>query len=163
LSGEANKSEIATLLARLGTRLGRERITRFGVRDTHIPEAASYDISALITAQPSKSEPGISSQSREPPQRPLLMFDPPMPITVLAEVPDGPPYRFRWRRNLHQVVRHEGPERIALPWWRGDGYDRLTRDYYRVEDDEGRRFWLFRHGLYTEKTNPDWYVHGLFA
>jgi protein ImuB len=29
---------------------------------------------------------------------------------------------------------------------------------------DGRRFWIFRHGLYgTEKANPDWYIHGLFA
>jgi len=39
----------------------------------------------------------------------------------------------------------------------------LTRDYYRVEDARGRRYWIFRHGLYEEKTQPKWYLHGLFA
>lgn len=166
LDGGRGSGEIAALLARLGTRLGRTRITRFAVRDTHIPEAASYEVSALGAVPPGNISGAPLSETEppaEPAHRPLLMLDPPQPITVLAEVPDGPPYRFRWRGSLHQVLRHEGPERIALPWWRGDGYDQLTRDYYRVEDDQGHRFWLFRHGLYSEKPDPDWYVHGLFA
>ena len=95
--------------------------------------------------------------------RPLLLLDPPEAVEAIAEVPDGPPYRFRWRGGQHRVARHEGPERIAMPWWQGKERDRLTRDYYRVEDIEGRRFWLFRHGLYSEKADPDWYLHGLFA
>jgi protein ImuB len=103
----------------------------------------------------------------EPPLRPLHLFDPPQPIDVVAEVPDGPPHRFRWRRKFHEVRRFEGPERIASEWWkRRDGaVDKagLTRDYYRVEDARGRRFWVFRHGLYEEKPDPKWYLHGLFA
>ncbi|TDR93657.1 protein ImuB [Enterovirga rhinocerotis] len=98
----------------------------------------------------------------EPPTRPLQVFDPPQPIETIAELPDGPPLRFRWRRVLHRVVRAEGPERIAAEWWRAP--DDPTRDYYRVEDDEGRRFWLYRAGLYGRETDrPLWYVHGLFA
>lgn len=40
-----------------------------------------------------------------------------------------------------------------------------TRDYYRVEDMEGRRYWLFRLGLYGDGRgrHPEWYVHGVFA
>ncbi|MCA3254120.1 MAG: DNA polymerase Y family protein, partial [Alphaproteobacteria bacterium] len=101
----------------------------------------------------------------EPPLRPVHLFDPPQPIEVMAGVPDGPPQRFRWRRDLHEVVRAEGPERIAADWWRRPA-DRpgLTRDYFRVEDAAGRRFWLFRHGLYgAEAETPAWYLHGLFA
>ena len=72
------------------------------------------------------------------------------------------PHRFRWRRTQHQVTRYEGPERIAAEWWRNS--KGLTRDYYRVEDAHGRRFWIFRHGLYgDEAANPSWYMHGLFA
>ena len=85
----------------------------------------------------------------------------------VAEVPDGPPRQFRWRRILHDVARMEGPERIAPEWWRrreGAGKNGgLTRDYYRIEDVRGRRFWIFRHGLYDEADRPAWYVHGLFA
>jgi protein ImuB len=40
-----------------------------------------------------------------------------------------------------------------------------ARDYYRVEDAGGRRYWLFRYGLYGDGRGgaPEWYVHGLFA
>ena len=104
--------------------------------------------------------------------RPLFLFDPPQPVEVIAEVPDGPPHRFRWRRKLHEVRLYEGPERIASEWWRRKGGEArgkggLTRDYYRIEDVRGRRYWIFRHGLYEEKPDPRqgprWYLHGLFA
>jgi protein ImuB len=59
----------------------------------------------------------------------------------------------------------EGPERIAEEWWmrpiEAVGAERV-RDYYRVEDEEGRRFWLFRAGLYESGQPSRWFVHGLF-
>ncbi|MGA3310685.1 MAG: DUF6504 family protein, partial [Xanthobacteraceae bacterium] len=107
---------------------------------------------------------------------------------------DGPPRRFRWRGVTYEVAGSEGPERIASEWWRrptphlsahsresgnptrngeeklgprfrGDERQHaLTRDYYLVEDADGRRFWLFREGLYgRETTSARWFVHGLFA
>jgi protein ImuB len=96
------------------------------------------------------------------PTRPLRLFARPEPIEALAEVPDGPPLRFRWRRVLHDVAAIEGPERIAAPWWRNAGEP--TRDYFRAEDSEGRRFWLYREGLWGRETaQPKWFVHGLFG
>ncbi len=87
---------------------------------------------------------------------------PPQPIETLAEVPDGPPLRFRWRRVQHEIARAEGPERIAAEWWRANRQP--TRDYYRIEDSAGRRFWVFREGLYgVEAETPRWYLHGIFA
>ena len=69
--------------------------------------------------------------------------------------------RFRWRRAIYRVARAEGPERIASEWWREEA---LTRDYFRVEDAAGHRFWLYREGLYgREVTNPRWFLHGVFA
>ncbi len=81
----------------------------------------------------------------------------------MAEIPDGPPLRFRWRRVLHAVSLAEGPERIAMEWWRTQ--DTMpTRDYFRIEDDQGRRFWLYRDGLYDrETTAPRWFMQGVFA
>ena len=79
----------------------------------------------------------------------------------MSPVPDGPPVRFKWRRVTHRVVSAEGPERIEGEWWRRKGG--RVRDYYRVEDEEGRRFWLFRAGHFGELPPPRWYVHGLFA
>ena len=98
------------------------------------------------------------------PTRPVRLLARPEPIEAIAEVPDGPPVRFRWRRVLHHVAASEGPERIAMEWWRdGDGCA-LTRDYFRVESRDGIRFWLYREGLFVRETvQPRWFVHGLFA
>ncbi len=96
------------------------------------------------------------------PDRPIRLLPQPEPIETIASVPDGPPLRFRWRRVLHEIAAIEGPERIALEWWKNE--TELTRDYFRAEDIEGQRFWLFREGLYeTESLAPRWFMHGLFA
>ena len=148
------------LIDRLSIRHGRGRIQRITPVDTHVPERAERASPAQDTA------PGIwpLPPPGEPPLRPIFLFDPPQPLEVLAEVPDAPPRRFRWKGVTHVVVRAEGPERIAAPWWTKSGEGRPTRDYYRVEDSEGRRFWLYRHGLYgCEADNPRWFLHGLFA
>lgn len=162
LDGRAVEEEVvADLVDRLVARFGRERVLRFVAQDSHQPEREA----ALVSAAAGKASqtPWPISQPDEPPARPLQLFEPPQPVETLAEVPDGPPLRFRWRRVLHEIARAEGPERIAPDWWR-DGPDEHTRDYYRVEDAQGRRFWLFRAGLYgRETTAPRWYVHGLFA
>ena len=158
--GSLADSEVGALVDRLGARLGRGRVRRLVAADSHIPEQAAFDLpfGESNGAQWPAPVPG------EPPWRPLQMFDPPQVIDVIAEVPDGPPRRFRWRRRLHDVRAHEGPERIAALWWRRADSAGLTRDYYRVEDMDGRRFWLFRHGLYgAERANPGWFLHGLFA
>lgn len=164
--GAVAAGELAALIDRFSTRHGRGKFRRLAPRDTHIPEQAVLALPAIELAEPL---PWPAPEPGEPPLRPLHLFDPPQRIDVIAEVPDGPPHRFRWRRTLHDVTRFEGPERIAAEWWRRtDGHNPggggLTRDYYRVEDARGRRFWIFRHGLYgSERANPDWFMHGLFA
>jgi protein ImuB len=159
--GHVADHELAVLIDRLSTRLGRNSVRRFTAVDTHIPEQAVLAFPAVAMRKPvawPKLEPG------ELPLRPIHLFDPPHRIEVIAEVPDGPPRRFKWRRSIHEVARHEGPERIAAEWWTRRDNGGLTRDYYRIEDVRGRRYWLFRHGLYgTEKAHPDWYLHGIFA
>jgi protein ImuB len=95
--------------------------------------------------------------------RPLKLLDRPEPIAVLHAAPDGVPQRFRWRGEVREVTRAQGPERIAPEWWRSAAPS-LTRDYFRVEDKNGRRFWLYREGIYvTETQAPRWFVQGLFA
>jgi protein ImuB len=97
------------------------------------------------------------------------LFAPPEPIEAVWLLPDDPPSRFIWRRRAHRVRRADGPERIAAEWWTATGSLRVDalRDYYRVEDEDGRRFWLFRAGLPGFAANggppPRWFVHGLFA
>lgn len=168
--GQARASEqVDELVDRLSTRLGRGRVRRFQPQGSHIPEQAQLALPALEAVGEAAGRPAVwtTSPPGNPPLRPLHLFNPPQPIEVIAEVPDGPPHRFRWRRKLHEVKGFEGPERIASEWWRAkDGnpaHGAPTRDYYRVEDRRGRRFWIFRHGLYEERQHPAWYLHGLFA
>ncbi len=98
------------------------------------------------------------------PTRPIRLFERPEPVEAVAEVPDGPPARFRWRRVLHEVAIAEGPERIAMEWWRDETGQALTRDYFRVESRDGLRAWLYREGLYGRETaQPRWFLHGLFG
>lgn len=164
--GAVHQGELATLIDRLSTRVGKARFRRLHPLDSHVPEQAALALPAIEAPAPVRW--GVPDAG-EPPLRPLHLFDPPQVIEVIAEVPDGPPHRFRWRRILHEVTRFEGPERIAPEWWKRNdahlpGGGGLTRDYYRVEDVRGRRFWIFRHGLYgTERADPGWYMHGLFA
>jgi protein ImuB len=162
LAGDTAKAAaIGGLIDRLGVRLGRGRVSRFTPGNSHIPELAAFISPASAPPLPL---PWERVEAGEPPLRPLHLFDPPQRIEVMAEVPDGPPRRFRWRRAVHDVTLYEGPERIASEWWRRRDRGGLTRDYFRVEDSRGRRFWLFRHGLYgAEKVNPDWYLHGVFG
>lgn len=157
-------TQIVSLVDRLSTRHGAERVRRLIEQERHIPEQGVLALPAVSAPPPVpwRGE-GEAAEAGEPPVRPIHLFDPPQPIQVMAEVPDGPPQRFRWQRRLHDVTRFEGPERIAAEWWNRDTPG-LTRDYYRVEDARGRRLWVFRHGLYgDEKPDPGWYVHGVFV
>jgi len=153
--------EIAFLIDRLAARFGSHRILTFQPQDTHIPEAAGVAVPAQHADTTKLTwEPRIAGEA---PRRPLRMFARPEPIDAIAAVPDGPPIRFRWRRVLHKVRLAEGPERIAMEWWAAQE-PKPTRDYFRVEDEAGRRFWLYRDGLYgREPFASKWYVHGLFA
>ena len=153
--------DIAFLIDRLAARFGSHRVLSFQAQDTHIPEAAGVAVPAQHAPETKiVFEPRLVGEA---PRRPLRLFDKPEPIDVMAQVPDGPPLRFRWRRVLHAVALAEGPERIAMEWWANQD-KQPTRDYFRVEDETGRRFWLYRDGLYErEPFSPRWYVHGLFA
>ncbi len=162
-TGQSQAGQSLTdLIDRLITRFGRDRVLRFVAADTHDPLRAARPVSWL---SPVRSDPWPGATPGEPPRRPLTIFDPPQPIEAMAEVPDSPPLRFRWRRVLHEVARAEGPERIAPDWWRTLGAEAPpARDYYRVEDGQGRRFWLCREGAYDDpERRPRWYVQGLFA
>jgi protein ImuB len=110
-------------------------------------------------------------------KRPILLLDPPEPVEAIAELPDGAPAQFTWRRVARRVTRAEGPERLSAEWWKTAQEEGLgplvrqprTRDYYRVEDDQGLRYWLFREGLYgreysgaPEERAPSWWMQGMF-
>ena len=159
--GSAAQDGLAPLVDRLTNRLGPERVWRTVPNESHVPESSGVRAPPL----------GVQETSARPwnPEtpRPIRLFRRPEPLEqVLALTPDDPPRQFRWRGRLHQVRRAEGPERIGEEWWRADiegvRVDRI-RDYYRVEDADGARFWLFRAGLYSAGEPAKWWLHGLFG
>jgi protein ImuB len=165
-----DSDELAALIDRIAARIGSRRVVVYLPQDTHIPERAVLPVPAQQHLAAAATAAWQVRTEAEPPLRPLRLFEHPEEIQVIAQVPDGPPARFVWRRAAHAVVRAEGPERIAMDWWRAEGKS-LTRDYFRVEDEAGLRFWLYRDGLYDRELDPKtgrpvqpaWYMHGLFA
>jgi protein ImuB len=158
LAPRREEEALDALVDRLVARLGAQRVQRVRPLERHIPECA------VSPAPPSATPDWPAPPVGEPPTRPLRLFDPPQPIQVTYALPEGPPRHFTWRGQAHEVAAWEGPERIAAEWWLRRDRGGRTRDYYRVEDRQGRRFWLFRHGLQQrEDTMPVWYLHGLFA
>lgn len=164
----AHEVEDVTALAdRLAARLGARRVLRYLPVDTHIPERADLAV-PVLHAPPGLADAAWPARiAAEPPLRPLRFFAEPEEIEVTAIFPDGPPAHFKWRRTQHRIVRAEGPERIAMEWWRQPARDRRharTRDYFRVEDWDGCRFWLYRHGIHVREVRTfRWFLHGLFA
>lgn len=160
---EAQQAEsLAALIDRLTARLGEDRVLTPEPVDSWVPERAERWRPAL--GQPLVAPGGTDGR------RPILLLDPPEPVEAIAELPDGAPARFTWRRLSRRVTRADGPERLSPEWWRPrpDGRQVRTRDYYRVEDDAGGRYWLFREGLYgreysgaPEERAPSWWMHGV--
>ena len=147
---------IAPLVDRLANRLGEGRVWRAGAHPSHIPERA------VVRRAPLTPAPGETWSKDRP--RPVRLFARPEPIDAMAPLPDDPPLAFRWRGQLRKVRRSEGPERLAEEWWRrppGETGPAHVRDYYRVEDETGARYWLFRAGLSGGDVTPKWWLHGL--
>ena len=155
--GAGDAAALDRLYDRMASRLGAGAVLRLKPLDSHIPERA-------VTLEPVVARTQDTPDAAAPPAapRPLRLFPSPEPVKVIAEVPDGPPARMVWRRIGYRFVKSSGPERIGVEWW-NPGEGALTRDYYSCEDDEGRRFWLFREGLYEETEAPRWFLHGLFG
>ena len=156
-AAEAHGTSLAACIDRLSIRLGAGAVRRPEPVSSHWPERAQRWLAPL---EPSRA----AQESLTLHARPLKLLDRPEPIAVIHASPDGLPRRFRWRGALHEVTRAEGPERIAPEWWRERGGARL-RDYYRVEDTAGRRYWIYRHGHAADGRGgvPEWYLQGLCA
>ena len=170
--------DLDRLYDRMASRLGPEAVGRIKFVNTHIPEQAA-------TLEPVIARTADDPVARPDParRRPLRLLPHPELVEVMmAEVPDGPPRAMIWRRVRYPFLKAEGPERIGAEWWRNQqtvastrgmaepsaGTEvfeagEVTRDYFRIEDDGGRRFWLFREGLYQPGVSPRWFLHGFFA
>jgi protein ImuB len=175
------ENDDSTSLAALNDRvMNRENrgLARLEAVASHVPERAEKEVPS--PASPSlgtlprkggeKNRPALLAgeggqrPDKGGPFRPLLIFETPEPARVIAAVPDGPPMRLTWRKVTRKITRSQGPERIAPEWWTLAEGER-PRDYYHVEDEQGRRYWLYRDGLYgdDDAAPPKWFVHGLSA
>lgn len=173
-AGGSKTDGLARLIDSLGNRLGPDRVVLLRERQSHLPERACAEVPAFAAgarataaaAAPAPVHAPADERSRQ--LRPVHLLPWPEPIDVIAPVPDGPPVLFRWRRQPHRVAAAEGPERIEAEWWEHDGgHDperaQPWRDYYRIEDESGRRFWVYRLGGYTPGVPARWFLHGRFA
>lgn len=144
--------ELAELLERIECRFGENIIHRYLPDEHHLPERS------IRSADDLKEIPAV--EWRNDKCRPILLFPQPRSIEVTAPIPDYPPMNFRYDGKLHKVEKADGPERIEPEWWLDPGQH---RDYYIVEDEEGRRYWVFRSGHYDGNQKPSWFLHGFFA
>lgn len=153
-ASDRDASSLDRFLDRLQARLGEDAVCRFAFSDSHVPERACGTAPVLQKVLSQAPAPAAA--------RPFLLLPRPEEITAMAEVPDYPPRRFTWRRVSRRVIKAEGPERIAPEWWRAGAPNTSTRDYYAVEDETGRRYWIYREGEFTPgSTPPRWFLHGL--
>ncbi|MGQ7828956.1 Y-family DNA polymerase [Altererythrobacter sp. Z27] len=156
-AAESHGTSLNACIDRLTVRLGPQAVRRPVPHASHLPERAQRWQPPLEPEPASQGELAFH-------QRPLKLLDRPEAIAVLYATPDGYPRSFRWRGAVREVVKVEGPERIAPEWWRERSSARL-RDYYRIEDEKGRRYWIYRHGLAGDGRGdlPLWYLHGLYG
>ena len=159
LAGEGADPALALLVDRLANRLGAGRVWRAAAVESAVPERMVRRIAPL--GAPGAGRPGRAWPSGLP--RPARLLSPPQPIEALALLPDAPPAAFTWRRKRFRVRRADGPERIRGEWWRREAEVAAVRDYWRVEDEAGRRFWLYRRGDGIEAASGDlrWFLHGV--
>jgi protein ImuB len=147
----SNETAIAELIDRLTGRTGAGTIRRYLPQEHYWPEHSIKATTSLI------EKPSTAWNTQRP--RPVYLLTKPESIEVSVPIPDYPPMLFIYKGQLHTVKKADGPERIEQEWWIQTG---LYRDYYCVEDDRGRRYWLFRSGDYNEGL-PKWFIHGFFA
>lgn len=155
LAGEPEPSDIPRLVDRAVGRVGPKAVFRVAPVESHVPERAV-----------SRADP-LSEPSGWPTwKRPIRLLAQPEPLSgVVALLPDQPPRRFQWRGRTHRVVAADGPERIHGEWWRRKAEVWGVRDYFRLEDEAGARFWVFRRGdgVETDTGDLSWWMHGLFG
>ena len=155
LAGEVLVRDPARLVDVVAGRIGADAVFRIAPVESHVPERA------VVRADPVVAPSGWPKW-----RRPTRLLARPEPLWgVIALMPDQPPRRFEWRGRPHKVVAGDGPERIHGEWWRRDAEVWAVRDYYRVEDETGGRYWVFRRGDgFVEDTGDlSWWMHGVFA
>lgn len=149
--------DVSDLIDVLANRVGEHRVYRAEPVVTDVPERSVRRIPALTP------ETGATWPTQWP--RPPRLLTPPEPIETVALLPDHPPVSFTWRGIRRRVKRADGPERVFGEWWKRDAELAAVRDYFRVEDDSGERFWIFRAGDGQDSATGSqrWFLHGVFG
>lgn len=147
-----NDLQLSELLDRMAIKFGADAINRYLPDEHYLPERSIKKAGFL--------EEKTTCEWKSDKWRPVQLLSPPEPIEVTAPIPDYPPMNFRYKGKLHKIIKADGPERIEQEWWIANG---RHRDYYYVEDEEGKRYWLFRSGHYSEDRSEKWFIHGFFA
>jgi protein ImuB len=157
LIGDENAgADISVLVDRLVNRLGAPKVYRAAPVESDVPERSVRRVGPLSPLAGGRWPKNLP--------RPGRLLRPPQPIEALAMLPDDPPAQFVWRRHRHRIRHADGPERIGGEWWASDRERSAIRDYWQVEDEDGRRFWLFRSGDAIDPATGDlrWFLHGFF-
>jgi protein ImuB len=152
ITGQPDDEGVGELLDKIANKLGEQHIHRFLPDEHYWPERSMREASSLQEKAPI-AWPAV-------PPRPLRILQKPEPVMVTAPIPDYPPMLFRYLGKIHRIMKADGPERIEQEWWLQEG---RHRDYYQVEDEEGKRYWIFRDGHYDESIPAQWYLHGFYA
>lgn len=151
VGADGSEVDISQLVDTLGVRLGSKNVFRAAPLESALPERATRRVAALQPAQ------DLDWPKHLP--RPSRLFVRPEKIEAVAELPDHPPRLFIWRKTRHRVAKADGPERIHGEWWVSESETKLVRDYYRVETEDGTRYWLFRDGPAGQ--GGGWWLHGV--
>ncbi|QWK81512.1 DUF6504 family protein [Ochrobactrum sp. BTU1] len=149
--------DIGNLVDLLANRVGENRLCRFTPVQSDVPERSVSKVAPLAP------ETGATWRNDWP--RPSRLLPRPEPIETMALLPDNPPVWFTWRGVRRRVRHADGPERIRGEWWKRDAEMATVRDYFRVEDEAGERYWIFRSGdgERSDSGSQLWFLHGIFG
>lgn len=154
---EEPEADISDFIDVIANRVGTDRLYRFAPVASDVPERS------VIRIPPLAPETGASWNGDW--QRPPRLLPRPEPIETMALLPDNPPVWFNWRGVRRRIRRADGPERIRNEWWKREAEMDTVRDYFRVEDDTGERYWIYRSGdgERPESGSHRWFLHGVFG
>jgi len=151
---KAAEAEFDQLIERLCLRMGEECVVRAHLVESHVPEKAYAMVAATMDHGHLSTTAHATPLARV---RPMRLYEVPVEIRAMVSPShdrDGRPISFTVGNDVHRLVHAIGPERIGGQWWEGH---HKTRDYFVVEDEKGRRFWIFR-----VMQSSRWYLHGEF-
>lgn len=154
---EEPEPDVSGLIDLLANRVGEQNFYRAAPVASDVPERSVRHVPALAP------ETGAEWPGHWP--RPSRLLSHPEPIDTVALLPDHPPVSFTWRGIRRRVKRADGPERVFGEWWKHDPELVAVRDYFRIEDDAGERYWVFRAGDGEDPLTGShrWFLHGIFG